>query len=74
MGRAPGRTDGLEQFDSVPRNNWVEFDSDPYPKRVVGVGVKWAGRWEDPMARSNLIPFLVAIEWNLTPTPLQLRS
>ena len=30
MGRVLGRSDGMEQFDLVPCNSWVEFDSDPF--------------------------------------------
>ena len=30
MERMLGRTDGMEQLDSVPCDNWVEFDSDPF--------------------------------------------
>ncbi len=29
MARMLGRSDGMEQFDPVPCNSWVEFDSDP---------------------------------------------
>ncbi len=30
MERMLGRSDGMEQLDSVPCDNWVEFDSDPF--------------------------------------------